>query len=219
VHIWLGAGLGKDDSKPMDPFRSEFWKRLFRMSFMLALVFTALTRCFPTAHGSLHHTIFKCQYQAWNPHVHLVDNDNQEPLIRILGGFIGVALAFAYNKMLIATRDTKDDGGYYFRLVWGREPSPQQATADNNRDDGTAPPYARRRVPLPPVGRFAKTVTVDEGRYYAQNGRDTHTICISRCKVHPGGVGCNSECSRQSEAGDGGKGFKLRIPYTMDHPK
>jgi hypothetical protein len=220
VHIWLGAGLGKDDSKPMEPFRSEFWKRLFRMSFMLAVVSTALKRCFPTAHGSLHHTIFKCQYQAWNPNMHLVDNDNQEPLIRILGGLIGVALAFAYNKILIATRNTKDDDGYYFRLVWGREPSPPQATADTTRDDGAT--YARRYAKPPSAGRYAKMATVDEGHYYARGGCDVHTICVSRCKVHPDGVGCNSQCSKQLESeagGGGGKGFKLRIPYTLDHPK
>jgi hypothetical protein len=214
VHIWLGAGMGKDKSRPLEPFSAEFWKRLFRMSFLLAIVVTGLQRCFPTAHGSLHYTVFKCQYQEWNPNVHLVDHDNQEPMIRVLGGLLGMALAFAYNKILIATRDSKDDDGYYFRLVWGREPPPPAQADDTKWDEGA--PYARRYATAPPLPakRFGKD-------YHSSSREDCdfHTVCVTRstCRKHPDGVGCNSEC-RQAEAG-GGKGFKLRIPYAMDHPK
>jgi len=223
VHIWLGAGLGKDEMKPMEPFKSEFWKRLFRMSFMLAVVNTALNRCFPTAHGSLHHTIYKCQYQAWNPDLHLVDNENQEPLIRVLGGVIGVIVAFSYNKILIATRDNKDDEGYYYRMVWGREPVSDEDTA-TTKGTGATKMYPERRYTRGAPGRYAKVSTTggeDEKQYYG--GCDVHTICVSRCKIHPDGVGCSAECVKsrvaEAEGGGGGNAFKLRIPYTLDHPK
>jgi hypothetical protein len=231
VHIWLGAGLAKDEMKPMEPFKSEFWKRLFRMSFLFAFVNTALHRCFPTAHGSLHHTIFKCQYQAWNPNMHLVDNDNQEPLIRVLGGLIGVVLAYSYNKMLVATRDTKDDEGFYYRLVWGREP-----VADE-KDAAKAVPYPLDRSGGSKYSRYggggggkysrmAMVVATPPGQegYDPAADCDMHTICVTqtRCKRHPDGHGCTAEC----KSGDGGGGsggwggnFKLRIPYTLDHPK
>jgi hypothetical protein len=222
VHIWLGAGLAKDELRPMEPFKSEFWKRLFRMSFLLAIVYTALQRCFPTAHGSLHHTIYKCQYQSWNPNVHLVDNDNQEPLIRVLGGLIGVVLAYSYNKMLIATRDNKDDEGFYYRFVWGREPVPDES-------DAAVVPYASDRKYARygggGAGRYAKTAVVVSpdgggGGSYDPAECDMHTICVTqtRCKKHPDGFGCTAEC--KSESGGGwASNFKLRIPYTLDHPK
>jgi hypothetical protein len=220
VHIWLGAGRGKDDSKPMEPFKPEFWKRLFRVSFLLAAVSTALSRCFPTAHGSLHHTIFKCQYQAWNPDIHIVDNENQEPMIRILGGLLGVVVAFAYNKILISTRDNKDDEGYYYRMVWGRDPVPDDTPVKSD-----AALYPERRYTRgPPVRKSAAAGPDAESSYYGRGGCDVRTICISRCKVHPGGTGCNADCLKaQQQAAnaelDGSNGFKLRIPYTLDHPK
>jgi hypothetical protein len=228
VHIWLGAGLAKDEMKPMEPFKPEFWKRLFRMCFLLAMVNTALHRCFPTAHGSLHHTIFMCQYQAWNPNVHLVDNDNQEPLIRVLGGLIGVVVAYSYNKMLIATRDTKDDEGFYYRLVWGREP----VAAEDERDAKAAVSQypGDRRYARYGGGKYSKMAMVvstpggHEGCDPAADC-DMHTICVTqtRCKKHPDGMGCTADCksNHSGEAAGGGSGgnFKLRIPYTLDHPK
>jgi hypothetical protein len=99
VHIWLSAGLAKHEMKPLEPFKPEYWERLFRMSILLAMVNTALTRCYPTAHGSLHHTIYRCQYQAWNPEMYLVDTNNQEPMIRVLGGLIGVVVALVYSQV------------------------------------------------------------------------------------------------------------------------
>ena len=211
LHIWLGAGLAKDEMKALEPFKSEFWKRLFRMSFLLTIVNMALNRCFPTAHGSLHNTVYKCQYQAWSPDQHLVDNDNQEPLIRVLGGLIGVVVGYSYNKILVATRDNKDDEGFYYRLVWGREPV---------RDDGRVavknptanPRYARGG------GRYAKVVKGDDQAYDPADC-EIHTICVTqgRCKKHAGGVGCTAECKNAVEA-EGGN-FKLRIPFTLDHPK
>jgi hypothetical protein len=236
VHIWLGAGLAKDELKPIDPFKSEYWKRLFRVSFLLTVVSTALTRCFPTAHGSLHHTIYKCQYQAWNPEMHLVDNDNQEPLIRVLGGFVGVAVAYAYNKILIGTRDTKDDEGFYYRMVWGREPV--IADADDRQASGNNfQMYPERKYTRVSGGgggvRCVKVVGKDDDGgmrdfFSGQSGCEVHTVCVSRCKKHPnGGVGCSAECRALNSVMEteavggvaGAGGFKLRIPYTLDHPK
>jgi hypothetical protein len=220
VHIWLGAGLAKDEMKPMEPFKPEFWKRLFRMSFLITLVNTALQRCFPTAHGSLHHTIYKCQYQAWNPNLHLVDNDNQEPLIRILGGLIGVVVAYSYNKMLIATRDNKDDEGFYYRFVWGREPVPDEA------ESKVVPTASDRKYGRYNAGRYSKTAVVipsgqDGSGGYDPAECDMHTICVTqtRCKKHPDGFGCTAECKSDTAGGGWASNFKLRIPYTLDHPK
>ena len=234
VHIWLGAGLAKDEMKPMEPFKPEFWKRLFRMCFLFAVINTALHRCFPSAHGSLHHTIFMCQYQAWNPNMRLVDNDNQEPLIRVLGGLLGVVLAYSYNKMLVATRDNKDDEGFYYRLVWGREP------VVDDKDAKTAvssyPPDRRpARYGGGGGGKYSRMTTVvatppgGEG-YDPAADCDMHTICVTqtRCRKHPDGMGCTADCKNSNnEAATGGGGggggwggnFKLRIPYTLDHPK
>jgi hypothetical protein len=231
VHIWLGAGLAKDEMKPLEPFKSEYWKRLFRMSIMLAMVNTALTRCFPTAHGSLHHTIYRCQYQAWNPEMYLVDTNNQEPMIRVLGGLIGVVVALVYNQVLLATRDNKDDDGYYYRMVWGREPvsdsSIDQPSSAKAIDGGTQMFPDRRYSRIPGGGRFAKVAPVfgkdddDRSDFFMPPEYDVHTICVSRCKKHPNGVGCSAECKMnmmESEIGLS-NGFKLRIPYTLDHPK
>ena len=236
VHIWMGAGLAKDEMKPMEPFKPEFWKRLFRMSFLFAIVNTALHRCFPTAHGSLHHTIFKCQYQSWNPNVHLVDNDNQEPLIRVLGGLIGVVIAYSYNKILVATRDNKDDEGFYYRLVWGREPvmdekdvkgsayqSDRKYTRYGGAGSGGGGKYSKMAMIVSP--------TTPQDGYDPAADCDMHTICVTqtRCRKHPDGSGCSAECkSSNSEAisgngstGGGGWGsnFKLRIPYSLDYVK
>ena len=230
VHIWLGAGLAKDELKPLEPFKPEYWKRLFRVSFLFALINTALHRCFPTAHGSLHHTIYKCQYQAWNPSLHLVDNDNQEPLIRVLGGLIGVVVAYSYNKMLIATRDNKDDEGVYYRFVWGREPVSEEGDAASKVVAPSRPDSRFARGYSGGGARYSKMTVIppslDDGGYDPVANCDMHTICVTqtRCKRHPDGMGCTAECKVGEAAGGGGGGgwggnFKLRIPYTLDHPK
>jgi hypothetical protein len=236
VHIWMGAGLAKDEMKPMEPFKPEYWKRLFRLSFLFAIINAALHRCFPTAHGSLHHTIYKCQYQAWNPNLHLVDNENQEPLIRILGGLIGVVVAFSYNKILIATRDNKDDEGFYYRMVWGREPVVDENDAKSASYQSDRK-YTRYGGAGGGGGKYSKMAmivspTSQEG-YDPVADCDMHTICVTqtRCKKHPdGGVGCSAECKNSNcevvnngngAAGSGGWGsnFKLRIPFALDYVK
>ena len=236
VHIWMGAGLAKDEMKPMEPFKPEYWKRLFRLSFLFAIINAALHRCFPTAHGSLHHTIYKCQYQAWNPNLHLVDNGNQEPLIRILGGLIGVVVAFSYNKILIATRDNKDDEGFYYRMVWGREPVVDENDAKSASYQSDRK-YTRYGGAGGGGGKYSKMAmivspTSQEG-YDPVADCDMHTICVTqtRCKKHPdGGVGCSAECKNSNcevvnngngAAGSGGWGsnFKLRIPFALDYVK
>ncbi len=125
VHIWLGTGVTKekDDDKenvPLNPFRPRYWKQLFQISILLTMIQLALSRAFPTAHGSLHVTVFKLQYQAWNPDSRLLDNDNGEATIRIIGGLIGVVIGKIYNWALVSTRLDKDDT-LYFSLVWGME--------------------------------------------------------------------------------------------------
>ena len=125
VHIWIGTGVvkEKDDGMagiPLNPFRPRYWKQLFQISILLTMVQLALSRAFPTAHGSLHVTVYKLQYQAWRPGAHEVDHENNEAAVRILGGLTGVALAKIYSWALLSTKQNKDDV-WYFSLVWGME--------------------------------------------------------------------------------------------------
>lgn len=132
VHIWLESGVGESKKTPQNPFTPKYWGRLFRMCGLLTFVFFALERAFPTAHGSLHVTVFKCQYQAWNPNLRLIDSDNNEPFVRIAGDVIGILLAWGYNHLLISTeRVDQDDesGDYWFRFIWGFEPDPTHTKA------------------------------------------------------------------------------------------
>jgi hypothetical protein len=125
VHIWLDSGVGENKKGTQNPFAGKYWARLFRMCWLLTFVLFALERAFPTAHGSLHVTMFKCQYQLWNPSLRLVDTDNNEPFMRIAGGVVGLLFAWAYNRLLISTERADDDDeskDYWFRLVWGFDP-------------------------------------------------------------------------------------------------
>ena len=136
VHIWVGTGVvkEKDDESakiPLNPFRPRYWKQLFKISLLLTMIQFALSRAFPTAHGSLHHTVYKLQYQAWMPDSHLVDNDNGEAAIRIIGGLVGIVLAKIYSWTLLSTKLDPDDT-WYFSLVWGME-SPFEAERDLKR--------------------------------------------------------------------------------------
>lgn len=136
VHIWLGTGVVKEkyDDKanlPLNPFRPRYWKQLFQISLLLTGIQLSLDRAFPTAHGSLHTTVYKLQYQAWKPGSFLVDNENGEAAIRIIGGLVGVVLAKIYNWTLLSTKIDKDDT-WYFSLVWGME-SPFEAEKEAKR--------------------------------------------------------------------------------------
>lgn len=130
VHIWIGTGVVKEkyDSSanvPLNPFRPRYWQQLFKISLLLTMIQLALSRAFPTAHGSLHATVYKLQYQAWMPNAHLVDTENGEAVTRIFGGLIGVVLGKIYSWTLLSTKLDKDDT-WYFSLVWGME-SPFEA--------------------------------------------------------------------------------------------
>ena len=200
VHIWLGAGVGENRKPVMNPFRRDYWKRLFRVSILVVGIYVALYRAFPTAHGSLHVTVFKVQYQIWNPNVRMVDEDHNETFARIVGGFIGVILAVGYNQMLIGTERASpedDPGGYYYKLVWGLEPDPTHTKAkrvgDGGDSDGDDDEDGSRR------GRKAEDPGCRTYRVrYCEKGRpctdSTCTVCA------------NSE-------------FKLRLPHTLDHAK
>lgn len=126
IHIWLYVGLGEGNGLTrQNPFGRRYWHGLFVLCLMLSLLNAALCRAFPTAHGSPHNTIFKWQYQAWNPSVRLVDNENSEVFMRVVGGFLGLALAYAYNRLLVSTekrRDDDDSGDLWFKMVWGFDP-------------------------------------------------------------------------------------------------
>ena len=136
VHIWVGTGVvhERDDETakiPLNPFRPRYWQQLFKISMLLMIILFALDRAFPTAHGSLHKTVYKLQYQSYMPDSHLVDNENGEGTIRILGGLIGVLLAKIYSWTLLSTKIDTDDT-WYFSLVWGME-SPFEAERELKR--------------------------------------------------------------------------------------
>ena len=130
VHIWLGAGAANRTPRSIsNPFDTSFWQMLFYMCLMLTLIFQALYRAFPTAHGGLHVSVFKYQYAAWNPNVRTYDTDNNEIVWRIIGQLIGVALAVIYNKILIYTEKEHpgEDRNFIFTLVWGLDPDPNDS--------------------------------------------------------------------------------------------
>jgi hypothetical protein len=125
LHIWIATGVlkEKDDSNatiPLNPFRPRYWQQLFRTSALLTMVQLALSRAFPTAHGSLHATVFRLQYQAWRPDANVLDNENNEAAARIIGGLAGMMLAGFYSWMLVSTKNFPKDT-FYFSLIWGME--------------------------------------------------------------------------------------------------
>jgi len=120
VHIWLGTGVGAAERNTPNPFRPRYWAQLCRLSIMLCLIYAALERAFPTAHGSLHVTIYKCQMQVWNPSDYQIDFTHYEHIMRAIGGLIGMGLARMYNNALVSTRENPENE-YYYRLVWGME--------------------------------------------------------------------------------------------------
>lgn len=125
VHIWIGTGVVKEKNDatahiPLNPFRPQYWKQLFQISLLLTMIQLALSRAFPSAHGSLHSTVFKLQYTAWRPGANVLDTENNEAFYRILGALVGVALAKIYSQTLLSTKLNKEDT-WYFSLVWGME--------------------------------------------------------------------------------------------------
>ncbi len=214
IHIWLSAGVGQNSKPVLNPFNKNYWKSLFRVCILVVVVYIALFRAFPTAHGSLHVTIFKVQYQAWNPNIRLVDDDHSETITRILGGFIGLLLAVGYNKMLVGTERASpedDPDGFYYKLVWGLEPDPNHSKAkrvgdgwDGGSDEeGQGRGRAQRWAAGPPRKGSADDLSVGCKTYRVRrcekNGKCTDATCTV-C------VGSSAD-------------FKLRLPHTLDHAK
>jgi len=201
VHIWLGAGVGENKKPPLNPFSSVYWRHLFKVCLLVVLLYMALYRAFPTAHGGLHVTIYKAQYQVWNPSVRILDDDNTETYARIFGGFLGLFLAVGYNKILVGTeKQSADDdtSDFYYKLVWGLEPDPDHSRArrlesygeDDSSDEETS--KGRRN------GQWARFSNRGAGAAYGKHCSDP--ACL-QCGVN-----------RKPDV-------KLRIPHTLDHPK
>jgi len=212
IHIWLGAGVGESKRTPMNPFKQRYWMHLFRVCILLTMVYVSLYRAFPTAHGSLHRTIYLCQYQAWNPNVHVVDNDNHEALARVIGAFLGLALGVAYNQMLVNTekQESTDESDFYFRLVWGLDPDPSHTRAKRTgKDDSSSSDsdegHGKRRGYDP----------LFKGRRRKAAGCVESTVCVTRRQCGPACAGASCSCQVLARKAD----FKLKIPCTLDHPK
>ena len=130
VHIWLFTGVGGDSeiglaSKPVNPFSRPYWLRLFKLSFVLCFLNAAMARGFPTAHGSLHNTLFYYFVDEWSPQTRLIDRDHDEILVRVIGGLVGALLGWAYGQLVHKTKDivySSDSGNLLYCFVWGFEP-------------------------------------------------------------------------------------------------
>ena len=125
IHIWLGSGIADDDvpetKSPPNPFGRDYWGKLFKLSFILTFINLALLRAFPTAHGSLHNTVYYMYYEKWGANIALLDTENNEAWARIGGGFLGVLLAYCYSSALAKT-DSDDCDPWMYRLWWGFDP-------------------------------------------------------------------------------------------------
>lgn len=152
THIWLASGVAETSTAPNNPFAPAYWKKLFVVCLLLSMIYTALFRAFPSAHGSIHVTVFRCYYQAWSPTTRLVDTDNHEAISRVVGGIIGLMIACAYNRMLVNTEAKEDESSdFIFPLFWGMEPDPAHTKHRRTAkaDDGDS----RRRVAMPQIDR------------------------------------------------------------------
>jgi len=217
IHIWLGAGVGENKRAPMNPFKQRYWRNLLRVCVLLTLVYISLYRAFPTSHGSLHRTIYLCQYQAWNPNVHVYDQDNSEIFARIVGGLLGLAFGIAYNKILVNTekRESTDESDFYYRLVWGLNPDPRHTQAKRirkTRDEGSSSDSDGDR---PAMGRMTWDALMPRGRAAPDRACTESTVCVTQRQCGPScAMGCVCPTQVKSKPD-----FKLRIPYTLNHPK
>jgi hypothetical protein len=209
IHIWLAAGVGENHKPVLNPFRRNYWKSLFRVSVLVVFIYVALLRAFPTAHGSIHMTVFKIQYQMWNPNVRTVDDDHGEPFARFVGGFVGMLLAVGYNRMLVGTEraNSEDDpGGYYYKMIWGLEPDPDHTRTKR-------------------VGRWDSEDNDDE---VPRRGGASQSTGGRKRAVDDSDVGCKTFRVRHCEKGKCtdstctvcmNSDFKLRLPHIMDYAK
>lgn len=194
IHIWLAAGVADNKQPPMNPFKPIYWKNLFSVACLVTAISFALYRAFPTAHGSLHKSIFLYQYQEWNPNVRVHDSENGEISWRVVGGVLGTVLAVIYNKMLVSTekRDANDITDTYYRLLWGMD-----------RDESHTKAERVRGQEHPSYTTPATTA--------ADTQQQQHTQPLYRRKRCD--CGSCAQCAQQNPD------FKLRIPYMMNHPK
>jgi hypothetical protein len=218
VHIWLGAGVGENKKPHLNPFSHNYWYSLFKVFGMVVLSYVALCRAFPTAHGSLHVTIFKLQYQAWNPNKHLIDHDHSELVGRIFGGFIGLFLAVGYNKMLVGTERSSpedDPGDFYYKLIWGLEPDAAHTKARRvGRADGGDSSSDEERSHGRRKSRAYKW------NFPRAGSRDDFDVSAYKTrKCERGGKGGSCMDATCVVCYNKGPDFKLRLPHTLDHVK
>ena len=220
IHIWLSSGVGENKKPPLNPFSSTYWQYLFKVCLLVVLVYMALYRAFPTAHGSMHTTIFKVQYQAWNPNVHLIDSDNSETFARIFGGLIGLFLAVGYNKILVGTEragSDDDSGDFYYKLIWGLEPDPNHSKAKRTTDGWDSSddedPQTRRKGGRVHKWRYPRTGSRDDSAVGCKTYRMRHCDKAGNCTD----ASC-TVCVGQN-MGACKPDFKLRLPHTLDHAK
>jgi hypothetical protein len=125
IHIWLGAGVADektpDPKLPPNPFTRGYWKKLFKLSFILTGINMALTRAFPTAHGSLHNTLYYMYYEKWGVNIKLLDSDNSEATMRVIGGLVGVVISYCYSAAL-ANTDANNADAWTYQMLWGFDP-------------------------------------------------------------------------------------------------
>ena len=195
IHIWLGAGVADNRQPPMNPFKPPYWQRLFRVSALWTMIYVALYRAFPTAHGSLHRTLYLSQYQAWNPNVHVIDTTDGEAYARVAGGLIGLMLSILYNQMLVSTEklDPDDDSGDgFYRMIWGF-----------NRDE------THTRSDRVSGGRPSSSNYIKQPEEEDDESSNKVAVCVVCRRGKAGSCSCQTPSLRKV----------LRIPGTMAYPK
>ena len=112
-HMWM---LLDRDQRRHPPGSSEYWQDLFKVSFLLVIVNSSLTRAFPTAHQGVHTTIYYYFYQMYNPAVQLLTAD--EVWARPVGSLVALAVAWGYHYMVRYSAP----GGWAYLFLWGYIP-------------------------------------------------------------------------------------------------
>ena len=192
IHIWLGSGVTSEKintKAPPNPLSPEYWMRLFKISLLLTVINAALLRAFPTAHGSLHTTIYMYVYQEWGVNVRLIDTDNSEMTMRIVGGFVGVAIGWMYNSSLVRTFSSDADASCY-KMWWGFDPPPKAPEYGGQFNSG------RQGMPSAP---------------YDQGASFTEMEANCNCKLTHG----NRPSFTGTQAQYSPAATQLRIPYSL----
>lgn len=132
VHVWqlTTRRVERQDVGGVNPLGRWYWETLFKLSFLLCFLNVALARAFPTAHGSLHKSMYLYMVDLWSPQPHLIDDRHNEIALRVVGGIVGAGLGWVYAYVVHATLPVKagsDSPNLLYCFVWGMPPPAPEA--------------------------------------------------------------------------------------------